>query len=333
MNMNQYENLVFEGGGAKGIAFCGALRSLSEHGIIKNIKRIAGSSAGSIVAGAIAVGYNYNEVQDILIDADFNKFKDTNYGVVGYLYRLLNYYGLYLGDYFYEWYGKLIKIKTGNIDFTLKDVYDKYGVELVITGTCVNKSSVVYFNHNDNPDMPVRLAVRISMSMPYVFESIKYKGNIYVDGGVLDNYPIWYFGNDNKTLGLKLVNPTERRDNQIFHTNTPINNIKDFSYNIINGMLEQIERLHINDTYWQHTITINTLGVYATEFDIAKDTKKKLIDSGYNCTNEFITSYPKMTKTSLLLQMKKDKNINQNEEVEERVDEEVEEINELIKLE
>lgn len=43
-----FENLVFEGGGVKGLAFCGALKILEQKGIMANVKRLAGSSAGAI---------------------------------------------------------------------------------------------------------------------------------------------------------------------------------------------------------------------------------------------------------------------------------------------
>ncbi len=291
MTSIQYENLVFEGGGAKGIAFCGSIKACDEQGIIKKIKRIAGSSAGSIMAAAIAIGYEPDEIKKVLISTDFSKFKDGNYGVVGYIYRILHSYGIFAGDIFYNWIGTLVKEKTGNVDTTLKDVFDKYGIELVITGSCVNKNKVVYFNYKDHPDLTLRLAVRISCSLPYVFHSIKYKGDLYIDGGVLDNYPIWYFGDDGKTLGFKLVNPNDRRDNQIYHTNNQINNIIDFSTNIINAMLEQIDKMHIKDKYWQHTITIDTLGILSTEFNLTDEQKDSLIKSGYDSAKKFFAIF------------------------------------------
>ncbi len=53
----EFENLVFEGGGVKGLAFCGALEVLEEKDVMKNIKRLVGSSAGAITAGLLACGY------------------------------------------------------------------------------------------------------------------------------------------------------------------------------------------------------------------------------------------------------------------------------------
>ena len=44
-----FRNLVFEGGGVKGIAYVGALEVLDQEGILKDIKRVAGTSAGAMV--------------------------------------------------------------------------------------------------------------------------------------------------------------------------------------------------------------------------------------------------------------------------------------------
>jgi NTE family protein len=76
----QYD-LVFEGGGAKGGAFVGAIRSLEQHG--HRVGRIIGTSAGSIVATLIAAGYNADQclaaLQQKLPDgrAVFASFMDT----------------------------------------------------------------------------------------------------------------------------------------------------------------------------------------------------------------------------------------------------------------
>ncbi|VFS56685.1 Patatin-like phospholipase [Leminorella grimontii] len=52
-----FENLVFEGGGVKGIAYVGALEVLEEEGILDNVKNVAGSSVGAIAAVLVGLGY------------------------------------------------------------------------------------------------------------------------------------------------------------------------------------------------------------------------------------------------------------------------------------
>jgi predicted acylesterase/phospholipase RssA len=57
-------DLVFEGGGAKGGAFTGALRAFERHG--HKPRRLIGSSAGSIVATLVAAGYSAQDCLEAL---------------------------------------------------------------------------------------------------------------------------------------------------------------------------------------------------------------------------------------------------------------------------
>ena len=52
-----FRNLVFEGGGVKGIAYAGALKELEKKGLLTSLQRVAGTSAGAITATLLAVGY------------------------------------------------------------------------------------------------------------------------------------------------------------------------------------------------------------------------------------------------------------------------------------
>lgn len=68
-NGNRYkiENLVFQGGGPKGIVYPNAIAATLEYNKItlSEIKKVAGTSVGSIVAGLLAVGYNEIELKFI----------------------------------------------------------------------------------------------------------------------------------------------------------------------------------------------------------------------------------------------------------------------------
>lgn len=84
--------------------------------------------------------------------------------------------------------------KLGKADITLQELYEKTGNELVVTATCVNRRMQRFFHRNHHPDMPVVTAVRMSMSIPLFFVPLKFDGDYYVDGGLLNNFPLWVFG-------------------------------------------------------------------------------------------------------------------------------------------
>lgn len=68
--------LVLKGGGSKGIAHVGGLYALEEKNIIEDLKGIAGTSAGAIMAGLIATGHSPKEIEGLMKEKDFNSFLD-----------------------------------------------------------------------------------------------------------------------------------------------------------------------------------------------------------------------------------------------------------------
>ncbi len=69
-------NLVFKGGGQKGIAYPAALKELERQGALKEIKRVAGTSAGAITAALVAVGYSPDELEQIIDESPLESFLD-----------------------------------------------------------------------------------------------------------------------------------------------------------------------------------------------------------------------------------------------------------------
>jgi len=297
------ENLVFEGGGIRGIAFGGSLKYMEEEKMLDNIKGLAGSSAGSIISTAIAIGYTSKEIIEIMTNIDFETFKDDSWGIFRDIYRFVTQYGVYKGDSFLRWISNVIEKKTGDKDITFKQIYERYNKTLVITGCCLNKAETVYFHH-ENPiyeNMPVALAVRISMSIPFYWKPVTYKNNVFVDGGVLNNYPIWIFDGgyigdiditeqdtkNSKTLGFKLVGENERNDTKLYNTNNQIKSIYDYVKSLLNALLIESERRHIKGDYWDKTICINTFNIKSLDFDLNIEDKARLINEGYSAVKKY----------------------------------------------
>lgn len=308
-----YENLCLEGGGIKVIAFCGALKVLREKGVLENIKRYIGSSGGAIVAAALACGYSVDELKEDMLGDDFGILRDDSWGFIRDLYRIIRKFGFYKGDAFIEWFGNKLKAKTGNADITFKEIYEKYGKTLVVTGSCINKRETHYYHHESNPNMPVRLAVRISISIPFFMQAVRWGGDILVDGGVFNNYPITYFDKfdtlghlpnskkglirlegelGNKTLGLKLLGKNERSGSwQIFQGNDHIRNLKDFLLAIVNGYCSHVENLYVKPGYWKHTIGINVENIKTTQFELKRQEKEYLVTQGEFGAEKFFSLY------------------------------------------
>ena len=196
-----FKNLVFEGGGVKGIAYVGALEVLSKEGILQNIERVAGTSAGAMVAVLIGLGYSANELKEVLWNINFRNFMDDTWGYIRDTDRLLKEYGWYKGDYFRNLMAGYIKRKTGNGEITFKGLADmkaqgKPFRDISLIGSDLSTGHSKVFNAKTTPYLKVADAARISMSIPLFFAAVKGMngdGHIYVDGGLLDNYAIKIF--------------------------------------------------------------------------------------------------------------------------------------------
>lgn len=286
---HNYENLAFEGGGVKGISLAAAVVELWKLGILDDIKRFAGSSAGSIIAAGLAIGYMPQEIVKIMLDTDFEDFLDDSIGVALDANRLVNKYGYCKGKYFLKWAKDLIKDKTGDSKYTFGDLWNDRKIELIITGTNLTKQRLDLFSHKTHPNMPIATAVRISMSIPFLFVPFEYEDCLYVDGGVLNNYPIDVFGKGNaKTLGIKLItDDEERRKTENEDMEFEIDNVGDFTTSLINIMLLEIEKKYVEKSYWDRTIAINTGTVSSMEFDLDEDKANFLYKRGKKAVRKF----------------------------------------------
>ena len=200
-NSYHFKNLVFEGGGVKGIAYVGALEKLDEKGILQNIERVAGTSAGAMVAVLVGLGYTAKDISDILWDINFQNFMDSSWGYIRDINRLINDYGWYKGDFFRNLMGGFIKDKTGDSETTFGqlEAMRKKGKpfrDIHLIGADLSTGYSKLFNASTTPDVKIADAARISMSIPLFFAAVKGVNgddHVYVDGGLLDNFAIKVF--------------------------------------------------------------------------------------------------------------------------------------------
>lgn len=307
-----YKNLVFEGGGVNGVGYCGSLRAFEEayNGtFLKNIKNVAGSSVGSIVSCALAAGASVDYLTDKMTKLDFESLMDDNWGICQDMYRVVTEYGFYKGDALHDFIGVTMQELTGDANITFQRLYDVKGKNLVVTGTNVNRQETVYFSKNTRPNMRVSDAVRISSSFPLFFRSILLDDCYWVDGGLLNNYPIGVFdtkrycadGFNRETLGFKIVStpdedkyedPDEYEDENDAPPVAKINNLKDFSLAMGNAVYDGCQRVHIKPNDWQRSVLVDVGNSSSLNFKLTTDEKKALVAAGYRGAQEYLAAHP-----------------------------------------
>jgi predicted acylesterase/phospholipase RssA len=113
--VNPITKLAFCGGGAKGVAYPGAITALHELGVMKHIDTVAGSSAGSFMALLVALGCQEDEIKKITNEMSFLKFLDVSFK------NNIRDRGICDGNILYEMIQKVVKNKI------------KYHVEMLET--------------------------------------------------------------------------------------------------------------------------------------------------------------------------------------------------------
>jgi len=310
---------VFEGGGVKGIGLVGAV-SVIEKADYK-FENLAGTSAGAIVAGLLAVGFNSKEIKEELKSLNYNDFKDEKFLIkCGWLGKALNIFfkkGIYKGDYFEEWFEKLLKkkgkCKFGDIRTEYKEDKYKYKLQVIasdLTDQCLLVLPGDLQKFGINPDnYSISKAIRMSMSIPIFFEpvEIKDKNNIthyIVDGGVLSNYPVWLLddGASNPewpTFGFKLMEPQKRTLKK--PNSNPINNTINYFFSIVGTLLNGHDNYHISESKgdYDRTIGISTeievnnlkKEIGTTYFDITEEESILLFKNGEVAAGEFLKNW------------------------------------------
>ena len=291
-----YIDGVFSGGGIKGLVLVGAYEVVEQRGF--HFARLAGTSAGSIVAALIAAGYKSKEIANLLEELDLSTFLDERKLLIPFplakwffLYWKL---GLYKGEELEKWIADKLAAKglrtfadippqslrfiasdiTNGVLMILPDDLPKYGI---------------------NPQtFSIAKAVRMSCSLPYFFEPVvigsKSNKNVIVDGGVLSNFPMWLFDQENvlKTrpvLGIKLSHNIKE------HPKHKIHNAIDLFAAMFETMKDAHDSRYISRKHEKNIIFVPTEGVVATEFSLTKENQEKLIQLGRDCAIKFFKTW------------------------------------------
>lgn len=290
---------VFSGGGVKALAFIGAMEELEYKGY--EFRRVAGTSAGAILASLTAAGYSAKELREKLKQLSFEKLVDVPLAdqLFPFMKWLLLYYrlGLYKGN---------------RLENTLEQWLEEKGVRTfadlppqslkVICSDLTSGRMVVIPDDLksvygiDPATFSVAKAVRMSSGLPYFFIPVKLHGKrgkcVIVDGGVLSNFPIWIW-EDKKgcrtrpIIGMQLSNPPDqlperkiRNSIQMFHA-------------LFKTMQQAHDARYISPTTSKDVIFIPVTGIDTTDFNMSEKEKEKIMEVGREHASVFLDRWKK----------------------------------------
>ena len=316
----KYENLVFEGGGARGIVYIGALKQLEIAGITRDIRRVGGNSAGAIVALMVSLGYTPGEIEDVIVSQQLQKFRARHFLFIGARHSLAHHYGWYSSRRVATFLGQLIAAKTGDADITFAGLMARGYKELRVTGTCVNRQQGMVLSAQNYPRMKVRDAVLISCSIPLVFHAVfvdsmgavhkhqdKHRScDIFIDGLIGNNYPVAMFDSaaisatgqqvripDMRTLGFQVTSLKQMDCDKAGKglAGESIHRFSDYAEAIFCYTLESINRSGMTKEDWARTVSLPTLGVSAQLNKLSKERTAELITTGQEYTRKYLEEH------------------------------------------
>jgi len=200
--------IVLSGGGSRGVAHLGILKALDELGVTFDC--ISGTSIGALVGALYAQGLKPDRILELVKSVGlFNSVRPA-WAKTG----LLNMDGIK------ELLHKCIPVNN----------FNNLAIPLTVAATDIRRGQIHYFSEGE-----LIQTVVASCSIPALFNPVSLNGNLYVDGGLVDNLPVKpirnrcdfiigshcnHISNDVDVTNIKLV--IERSLLVAIHSNTEI---------------------------------------------------------------------------------------------------------------
>ncbi|MDQ6754604.1 MAG: patatin-like phospholipase family protein [Actinomycetota bacterium] len=314
-------DLVLEGGGVKGSALVGAVAALAQADDAYTFHRVAGTSAGAIVASLLASGMSAAQVKAVMDGLEFSQFEDEA-GFISHLpglgpaAGLLLHEGIYAGGFLHTWL--LETLARAGIE-TWADLRDddegsalppaqRYKLVVIVSDVSRGMMLRLPWDYQNllgvDPDTQlVADAVRASASIPFFFRPWKMPTNmdlighdhiVCTDGGMLSNFPMALFDRHDgrpsrwPTLGVKLSGQQSIRDGDW----KPDNGNIELAKSLISTMMGAHDRAYVSDPRSSsRTIFVDTSGYRATDFHLTAADKSKLFGKGMESGQKFLAHW------------------------------------------
>jgi predicted acylesterase/phospholipase RssA len=279
--MKLIKKFVLSGGGTKCIAFIGVLDYLYQNKDIVTIEldEICCVSGGAMISLLLMLKYSINDIKNIVLNKDFNTLKNIKYT------NLLNHWGIDSGKYIIQWLTSQIEFKNLNKNLTFRELFVYNPIKFNVLATNLTTYTYSHFNHITTPDLKVLDAIRMSISIPFVFTKMSYNNDVHVDGGLINNYPIDLYKDClENVLGFNLISNGSLMNDSINNEN---NTLEQYINNIINCIKIQREKNMIH-VFENSTICIKTSHITNTlNFSLNNNVKINLINEGFTCAKSF----------------------------------------------
>jgi NTE family protein len=258
-----------------------------------------------MVAAMLCAGHSVDKIEQLMYGLDFQKFEDNCNPL-----RIATHYGLYSGDYILDFARQiLLQSPLGlNADTSFIELRNAGCKDLFIFAANLNDFSLTEFSADKTPYANVAEAIRASMSIPLFFKAWKFSDSypsdhLYVDGGVIFNYPLTFFDNTRFCTGSECLN-TESLGLYLYSSQVAckrelgFNQIMHYTRHLFETMLNsQDVDFEADGAQMRRSVMIDDLGIMSTNFHLTKEDMSNLIASGRKGAQLYFKSNPILTNT------------------------------------
>ncbi|MFD2208940.1 patatin-like phospholipase family protein [Virgibacillus halophilus] len=291
---------VFSGGGVKAFAFIGALQSIKDKKL--QIERVAGTSAGAMLAGFLAAGYSLSEIEKVMGEIQLQKLLDppkiTTFIPLSRWFFLYFQMGLNRGNLLENWIHEKLAAKGVYAFSDLPHQKLKVVVSDLTLGKLIVLPDDLQRVYGIDPKyFSVAKAIRMSAGFPYFFMPKKLPGktkekSLIVDGGLLSNFPLWIFDRDQSAqtrpvLGIKLSESLENIQPR------KIKNAIDMFLALFSTMKQAHDARFISKSEEKNIIFIPVNNILATDFQIQPEIISELVEAGRTRADQFLKKWPR----------------------------------------
>ena len=230
------KHIVLSSGSYKGVYMLGVLKHLKDiqYYSINNIENIYAVSVGSILAVLLAMKLDLNDIIDYVINRPWEKlFSIESDHLINSLYNK----GILDINIFYSVFITFFKKEKITKDITMKEFYDKYKIRLQFIALNINTFENEILSHEKTPDLKLVEAVYMSCSLPFIFVPNMYNNNYYLDGGLINPYPLKMCinenENENEIISIFIV------DEKVKTTLNETDNILTFGLFLFNNLIKK----------------------------------------------------------------------------------------------
>ena len=285
--------LVLGGGGAGGYALYGALKYLSKNNYwsLENIESIYGTSIGALIGVFISLKYDWNSLDDYIIKRPWDKviiIKPLD------LINIWNEKGIFNHDIIKTVLKPLLSAKELSDTITLQEFYEYNNIEFHMYTTNINEDIPIKIDisYKTHPNLELYKAIAMSTSYPVFFSPICDNSGCYMDGGLLNNFPLddclKQTKDENEILAIKI---SSKNNISIIDDNSDL-------YNYIYVLLDGMRKLISTDNHQSqisnivHCILENNFNSWKDAI-INSEIRENMVELGIKFGKTFLTEREK----------------------------------------